>query len=438
MQEYKAACYKLRQDIPDAKRRYRDKMEALFQKKDTQSIWQGLNEITDYKRACPCLVSADETLANELHSYACFKASNTNTGHANAGLTNANRKSSSSEATLIPVFSEHDVRRELKRVNTRKTAGPDRISGRVIRACDDLLAPVFTIIFNLSLAQSTVPTCFKMSTIIPEPKNASPAGMNNYRPVALTSVVMKCFERLVKDHICSSHQGTLDPLQFAYRSNRSTDDAIFEVMHSNLSHLDTIGGGYVRLLFIDYSSAFNTVVPNRLATKLHDLGLNPSMCAWILDSLTARPQVVRAEGHTSHPLVLNIGVPQGCVLSSLLYSLYTHDCAARHNSNTIVKFADNTVVVGLITNNDKRAYLQEVSDLTTWFKDNSLLLNGGKPTEMVMDFCPQRCRTYNPLLIDRTPVERVSSFKHLGVHISEDLSRTVHTDTLVKKARQRL
>ena len=227
MTKYKAACYKLRWDIADAKQHYGDKMDALFKKKDTQGIWQGLHEVTDYKGARPCLVSVDKTLENKLNSFnPRFEASSANAGHANAGLTNADRKSSSNEATLNPVLSEHDVRRELKRVNTRKAAGPDRISGRVIRTCADLLAPVFTTIFNLSLAQSTVPTCFKMSTIIPVPKNASPAGMNDYRPIALTSVVMKCFERLVKDHICSSLQGTLDPLQFAYRSNRSTGDAI--------------------------------------------------------------------------------------------------------------------------------------------------------------------------------------------------------------------
>lgn len=130
--------------------------------------------------------SADATLANELNSYARFEASNANAGHANAGLTNADRRSSTSGAALSPVLSEHDVRRELKRVNTRKAAGLDRISGRVIRTCADLLAPVFTSIFNLSLAQSTVFTWFKMSTIIIVPNNASPAGMSDYRPVALT------------------------------------------------------------------------------------------------------------------------------------------------------------------------------------------------------------------------------------------------------------
>ena len=120
MTEYKAACYKLRQDIADAKWRYRDKMETQFQKKDTRSIWQGLHEITDYKGARPCLVIADETLANELNSYARFEASNANAGHANAGLTKADRRSSSNEAALNPVICEHHVRRELKRVNTRK------------------------------------------------------------------------------------------------------------------------------------------------------------------------------------------------------------------------------------------------------------------------------------------------------------------------------
>jgi hypothetical protein len=55
-------------------------------------------------------------------------------------------------------------------------------------------------------------------------------------------------------------------------------------------------------------------------------------------------------------LILNTRAPQGCVLSPLLYSLFTHDCVAKHDSNTIIKFADDTTVVGLITENDERAY----------------------------------------------------------------------------------
>ena len=85
---------------------------------------------------------------------------------------------------------------------------------------------------------------------------------------------MKGFERLAKDHIIitSTLPDTLDPLQFSYRPSRSTDDAI--ALHNALSYLDK-RNTYVRMLFIDYNSAFNTIVPSKLIIKLGALGLNP-------------------------------------------------------------------------------------------------------------------------------------------------------------------
>ncbi len=222
-----------------------------------------------------------------------------------------------------------------------------------------------------SLATSVDPTSFKKSVIIPVPKNNKPSCLNDYRPVALTSIVMKVFERLVKNHICSSIPVTLDPLQFAYRQNRSTDDAISQVMHSSLTHIDSKNRNYVRLLFIDYSSAFNTIAPIKLALKLTDLGLNALLCDWIQDFLTSRPQVVKVGQFTSNSITLNVGAPQGCVLSPLLYFLYTHDCVSSHSSTSIVTFADDTVVLGLISNNNETAYLDEVERLT----HNCLSLN---------------------------------------------------------------
>ncbi len=89
------------------------------------------------------------------------------------------------------------------------------------------------------------PPPLKKSVIIPVPKNSKPSCLNDYRPVTLTSTVMKVFERLLKKHICSSIPATLDPLQFAYRPNRSTDDAISQVLHSSLTHIDSKNGNYV-------------------------------------------------------------------------------------------------------------------------------------------------------------------------------------------------
>ena len=101
---------------------------------------------------------------------------------------------------------------------------------------------------------------------------------------------MKCFERLVKTHINTIIP---DPLQFAYFPNRSTEDAISIALHTAIYHLDKRGNNYATMLFIDYSSAFNTIVPSKHLTKPGTLGLNPSLCNWILGILTDQPQVVR-------------------------------------------------------------------------------------------------------------------------------------------------
>jgi hypothetical protein len=93
-------------------------------------------------------------------------------------------------------------------------------------------------------------------------------------------------------HINTIIPENLDPLQFAYRPKRSTDDAISIALHTALSHLDK-RNTYVRMLIIDYSSAFNTIVPTKLITKLITLGLNTSLCNWILDILMGLPQVAR-------------------------------------------------------------------------------------------------------------------------------------------------
>jgi len=81
---------------------------------------------------------------------------------------------------------------------------------------------VFTTIFQLFLATSN---------IVPVPNTASLACLNDYRPVALTAVVMKCFEGQVKEYICAVLPLSMDMLQFAYRQNRSSDDDVSQVIH---------------------------------------------------------------------------------------------------------------------------------------------------------------------------------------------------------------
>ncbi|XP_061139787.1 carbohydrate sulfotransferase 6 isoform X3 [Syngnathus typhle] len=246
---------------------------------------------------------------------------------------------------------------------------------------------------------------------------------------------MKCFEQLVMEHIRSILPPTIDPFQFTYRAKRSSEDAICSALHSALTHLER-RDSYVRLLFVDFSSAFNTIVPQRLS-KLDGLGLSTYLCNWLLDFLCQRPQVVRVGDKISASITLSTEAPQGCVLSPLLFTLLTHDCTATYSDNRIVKFADNTTLVGLITKGDETQYRLEVDLLTTWCRDNNLLLNVDKTKEIVVDFRKGHTQ-HLPLTIDGAVVERVSSAKFLGVHISEDLSWSTNTASLAKKAQRRL
>ena len=135
-------------------------------------------------------------------------------------------------------LSVADVSKTFKMVNIHKAAGPDRLPGGVLKASADQLASIFTDIINLSLTESVIPSWFKQTTIVPVPKEQKITCLNDYRPEALISVVMKWFEKLVLAHINSILPDTLDPLQFAYRPNRSTDDAVSIALHTALSDLD--------------------------------------------------------------------------------------------------------------------------------------------------------------------------------------------------------
>ncbi len=421
---YKQAKYTLEKEIRVAKRNYSGKLRNKLSSSDSASVWKGMKDITSYKTPSPSTV-ANQQLADDLSEFYCrFEK------------TPFSPPATPLSPTPALQIREDDVCQVFKKNKIRKAPGPDGVSPACLKSCADQLAPIFTQIFNRSLELCEVPSCFKHSTIIPVPKKPKITGLNDYRPVALTSVAMKSFERLVLAYLKASTGPLLDPLQFTYRANRSVDDAVNMGLHFILQHLDR-PGTYVRILFVDFSSSFNTIIPDTLQNKLTQLSVPTSICQWITSFLTDKQQLVRLGKFSSSTRTISTGAPQGCVLSPLLFSLYTNDCTSKDPSVKLLKFADDTTLIGLIQDGDESAYRQEVKELAVWCSLNSLEFNTLKTVEMIMDF-RRNPPALPPLTIMNSTVTAVESFRFLGTTISQDLKWDNHIEFIVKKAQQRL
>ena len=141
--------------------------------------------------------------------------------------------------------------------NPSKAAGPDKLSPRVLKLCSNQLVYIFSVLYNISFRNRSIPAIWKKTCIIPVPKKPVISCMNDRRPIALTSVPMNVCERLVLNDLKLKVAPHLDPMQFVYQTDRNTEDAILILLELLYSHLErTRFGNSARVMFFDFSSAF--------------------------------------------------------------------------------------------------------------------------------------------------------------------------------------
>ena len=434
-EQLKAIQKEINKQIAVCKSDYKGKVECMF-KTDAKSAWDGLRTLTGMKKSCitPNIGNINE-FCNELNVfYARFDKHDFS--HVRTCIKNFLRNRES-EPTII---SMDDVIKSLNSIKIGKASGPDQIGSSVIKLCKNPLAPVLRNIFQKSLENTYIPTIWKTSEVIPVPKKNPPTCNNDYRPIALTAIMMKCLEKIVKNALAAQVKPYVDNFQFAYTTNRCVEDATLCLTDFVLEHVDrqnTIRHkNYVKILFVDFSSAFNTIQPHIMMQKLINMNVSPSLILWINEFLTNRPQYVKFNGGKSDLLITNTGAPQGCVLSPLLFTLYTSDCRCVNRTNQLFKYADDTALVSKCINDDI-LYREDVNHFTDWCNNNYLQLNVKKTKEMVVDFRTASC-THSPLYIDDELVESVTEYKYLGTIIDHRFTFNVNVDAVYKKVKSRL
>ena len=430
----KSAQKDLKAKIKQAKLKYKDRVERQMSNTNTRGLWKGMKSITDWTNDSSSLgTGIDVDQANKF--FARFDSLDFSAEHQS--ILSSLAQPSAEDSSPPIVISLEEVRRELKCIKVNKGPGPDGVFPRTLRVCADQLCDVFYSLFSLSLSSCSIPTLWLKSCLVPIPKkNKVCSSLSDLRPIALTCHIMKCFERVVLGHLKSQVAPYLDPFQFAYRKRVGVDDALILMMHKIYSHLESPASS-VRIMFFDFSSAFNTIQPHILANKLTQFKLHNATTTWCFKYLVPRPQFVRLDDSVSDVIWTKTGVPQGTVLAPFLFTLYTSDCRHSESSCHMQKFSDDTVLIGLINKGDDRAYKKEIDLYTQWCDTRFLELNVDKTKELTINFSRKKV-SVSPVTIKGQVVEIVQSYKYLGVYLDSKLDWKENSNSVLKKTQSRL
>jgi hypothetical protein len=193
-------------------------------------------------------------------------------------------------------FSEQEILQLLLKVNVNKSPGPDNIHPRVMKECAvELSGPLFTL-FRASLNEEVLPQAWKEGNITPIFKKGSRSEASNYRPVSLTSVCCKIFEKIIRNALLH-HMITnrfLSNSQHEFIKGRSCMTQLLQVIVKWTEILDI--GGAVDSIYLDFVKAFDTVPHHRLLLKLESYGVGGRMLEWIQNFLLGRKQRVMIGG----------------------------------------------------------------------------------------------------------------------------------------------
>ena len=227
-------------------------------------------------------------------------------------------------------------------MKNKKSSGLDEITQEQLKMGADILVIPLTKIINASIAEGVFPDAWKQGVVTPVLKKGSAVDKNNYRPVSCLSVLSKVLEKVVCNQITNymEKNDLLPPNQHGFRAGRSTMTALTAIQQEWANN--TAEKFITGVLLWDLSAAFDTLDSNILCKKLKIYGFDKLACAWFRSFLTGRSQRVKIGRTLSNPRELQSGVPQGGILSPIIFVIYGADMELWLKHSSALTYADDT------------------------------------------------------------------------------------------------
>ncbi len=326
-------------------------------------------------------------------------------------------------------------------MKTNKAIGLDKISAKLLKDASEVIAPSIQKLINMSITQCCFPDLWKSAKITAIFKSGNPQDCDNYRPISILPTLSKILERAVKSQLYNylEENSLLYSQQSGFRSRRSTSTALLQMTDTLLNNMDK--RQVTGVVYLDLKKAFDTVNRSLLLRKLGAYGVDDRCVKWFRSYLTHRTQCTTIGEVSSTKRSVPVGVPQGTVLGPLLFLIYINDITECLKNTQASLFADDTMVYcsGSTRNELQENLNGDLSRIKKWLNDHRLTINAEKSQFMVIG-SSQRIKAFESMIlrIDEDELEKVTSYKYLGVIINETVNWSEHIEMIQRKVLQRL
>ena len=358
----------------------------------------------------------------------------------NVDLPDINEVNHLLKDTSPPLPSLGQVRSCLKHLNPKKATGIDKIPAWFLKHyCDDLTPAIHSIVTG-SITQSKYPTAYKHAIVTPVPKIHQPKDINNdFRQISVLPHLAKMIEKIQLE--LNSHDLAIKDNQHAFVKNRSTVSALISMTQKwfDVTDNSNIGRKGVHTTFLDFKKAFDLVDHRILLIKLAEMNVSKAFWSWVKCFLTERTQHVNLHGVISSSAPCPAGVPQGSVISPTLFNIHINDLenTLTNNFTNTHKYADDCTLDEVVANGALSNMQESTNQVMNWANDNKMMVNPKKTKDMWISFS-QSSPEPPPIQTDGIEIERVNSFKLLGVWVQNDLKWNTHVCKITKRANKLL